>query len=291
MKNTLPTHHWICRRYLHPDHAEKWIHTLPPAHQLKITYTHSPPTPRARVDFYAPSYRAAYAFKKKHGGRILRLSSLAWSPNPAPTDPPLRATRRLAICSTPQQLHHWQRKLNPSQLILITHSLAFGTGHHPTTALCLRALQTIATRQRKSPSQPPPAPCIDIGTGSGILAIAAARLGFPDVHALDHDTTALRIARYHARINHTTIRFIHADITRYPLPPASYSLIIANLYSALLTVAAPRILQALAPKGYLILSGIRTEDENEIRHAFASVPFIHRSQKENWLCLIAQAAF
>src|ERR1019366_8464695 len=106
-------------------------------------------------------------------------------------------------------------------VVVLDPGLSFGTGRHPTTAFCLRQL---VARRRSGESQS----CLDIGTGSGILAIAAAKLGYAPVDAFDFDPEAVRIARANARRNGVAarIRFQRRDLTKLPRRSArQYSLI------------------------------------------------------------------
>ena len=134
--------------------------------------------------------------------------------------------------------------------------MSFGTGHHPTTAFCL---QQLAVRRNGSPQQS----FLDIGTGSGILAIAAAKLRYRPVEAFDLDPEAVRVARANARKNRVSgrLRIRVADLTRLPLRATRrYDLICANLLSSLLVREAVRILAFLKTGGTLVLAGIlRTE--------------------------------
>jgi ribosomal protein L11 methyltransferase len=130
--------------------------------------------------------------------------------------------------------------------------MSFGTGQHPTTSFCLREL----VRRRRATQ---PQSFLDIGTGSGILAIAAAKLGYNPVDAFDFDPEAIRIAQANARLNRVSdrIRFARQDVTRLARrAPRQYSVICANLISTLLEAARARILARLAQGGVLVVAGI-----------------------------------
>ncbi len=112
-------------------------------------------------------------------------------------------------------------------VVVLDPGLSFGTGCHATTAFCLR--QLVALRRRGEAQS-----CLDVGTGSGILAIAAARLGYCPVDALDSDPDSIRIARDNARRNGVSagLRFLRQDLTRLPRRSVrTYSVICANLIS------------------------------------------------------------
>ena len=157
-----------------------------------------------------------------------------------------------------------QRAREGEALVVLDPGLSFGTGHHPTTAFCLR--QLVARRSpRESQS------LWDIGTGSGILAIAAAKLGFAPVDAFDNDPEAVRIASANARQNRVSnrIRFFRQDLTRLSSQrPKQYSVVCANLISNLLLAERERILARLQPGGVLIIAGIVDSEFTRVKRAY-----------------------
>ena len=115
---------------------------------------------------------------------------------------------------------------------------------------------------------------LDIGTGSGILAIAAAKLGYAPVEAFDFDPDAVRVARENARKNGVEARLVptRGDITRLPLRPArQFDLVCANLISNLLIAERRRIVNRLKPGGRLVLAGILAVEFTEVERAFADL--------------------
>lgn len=150
-------------------------------------------------------------------------------------------------------------------VVVLEPGLSFGTGQHPTTAFCLREL---AARKRAGKGQS----FLDIGTGSGILAIAAAKLGYRPVHAFDFDLEAVRIARRNARRNGVDrrIRIAEQDVTKLARQGGrQYSVVCANLTSNLLVAERERILSRLRPDGRLVLAGILKTEFEEVRKAYA----------------------
>jgi len=143
--------------------------------------------------------------------------------------------------------------------IKIEAGLAFGTGHHETTALCLHVLSEISKRRRF-------ANVLDLGCGTGLLAIGAAKLWRKSVLASDIDPVAVEVTKENARANGEAplIRALTADGLDHPAlaGQAPYDLIIANILAGPLTKLAPAIARALAPGGMLVLSGLLQWQEN-----------------------------
>ena len=152
-------------------------------------------------------------------------------------------------------------------LIVLDPGLSFGTGQHATTAFCLREIarcQNIGLRQS----------FLDIGSGSGILAIAAAKLGYWPVDAFDFDPDAVKIARGNARVNSVTamIHIWRGDVEKLRLRPARrYDLICANLISTLLIAGRRRIAAQLSRGGTLVLAGILKSEFVSVEKSFAEL--------------------
>ena len=174
-------------------------------------------------------------------------------------------------------------------VVVLDPGLAFGTGQHPTTEFCLRELvrtwerwqarRRVAVsdveirRQRCRHSRTLPPSFLDIGTGSGILAIAAAKLGYAPVHAFDFDPESIRVARANARVNRVQrkLRISRVDVTRLPRQSARrYDVVCANLVANLLIAERDRILTRLQPGGTLVVSGILNFEFREVAAAYES---------------------
>lgn len=158
-----------------------------------------------------------------------------------------------------------RRKPKRNQALLVLDpGLSFGTGQHPTTRFCLE--QVVEFRQPGRTQA-----FLDVGTGSGILAIAAAKLGYAPVEAFEIDPDALRVARANAVRNHVLgkLRLACKDLAAEPgVGAQEYDLICANLLSDLLLRERDRLVSCLKPFGRLVLAGILTLEFPEIRAAF-----------------------
>jgi ribosomal protein L11 methyltransferase len=163
-----------------------------------------------------------------------------------------------------------KRRARPGQAVVILDpGLSFGTGQHPTTAFCLK--QIVAARTRGQAQS-----FLDIGTGSGILAIAAAKLKFSPVRAFDNDPAAVRVARANARRNRVEDKI---EIRRWDLNRLSINarvrddLVCANLVAELLTTEARRIASRVASGGKLVLAGVLTSQFAEVQRCYEALGF------------------
>ena len=158
--------------------------------------------------------------------------------------------------------------------VFLDPGLAFGTGTHPTTALCLEALA----------AQPPVGQqVIDYGCGSGLLAIAALRLGADSVIAIDNDPQARLATQDNAQRNGVADRLTVADIDA-PLPQADW--VMANILAGILCELAPALLAALAVDGRLTLAGLLSEQAQSVRQAYTpGVQFGPAVAQDDWVRL------
>jgi ribosomal protein L11 methyltransferase len=167
--------------------------------------------------------------------------------------------------------------------IKIEAGLAFGTGHHETTALCLETLSDIA-RERGFRN------VLDLGTGTGLLAIGAAKLWKRPVLASDIDPVAVEVARDNAIANDTgpLVRALVADGLANPIlsRAAPYDLLIANILAGPLTQLAPSILRSLAPGAVLLLSGLLNNQEKLVTSFYRDLRFVGARRAGPWSALV-----
>jgi ribosomal protein L11 methyltransferase len=181
---------------------------------------------------------------------------------------PIQISKRLWIVPS------WHVAPDPSAIVLVLDpGLAFGTGSHPTTRLCLQWLDS---------SLPEKASVLDYGCGSGILAIAAKRLGAGRVVGVDIDPQAVQAARDNAQQNAVEVDFYLPDA----IPEAQYAVVIANILSNPLKVLAPLLAARTQPHGQIVLSGILAEQAEEMRALYGAW-FDMRPAiiDEGWACL------
>lgn len=181
---------------------------------------------------------------------------------------------RLYVCPS------WTATAPPGRIpIIIDPGMAFGTGQHASTRGCLEQLERAAVDHRITRA-------LDVGTGSGILAIALAKLGVHDIWAVDTDPTACAVATTNAAANGVATR-VHvlsdlAEIT------GSFDLVVANLYADLLEALASRLAERLRTAGTLIVSGLLLVDEVRIQAAYEKLKFAvgGRHVEEPWVTLV-----
>ncbi len=141
--------------------------------------------------------------------------------------------------------------------VVLDPGMAFGTGSHPTTALCLAALSDLLLDR-------PGASVLDVGTGSGLLAIAARKLGAGRVAANDDDPVAVEVARENAARNSAPIELTGAPVEAVT---GTFDVVVANILANVLVALAVPLAAKVAPGGVLLLSGILAPQEDEVRRA------------------------
>ncbi|WP_414664017.1 50S ribosomal protein L11 methyltransferase [Horticoccus sp. 23ND18S-11] len=166
----------------------------------------------------------------------------------------------------------WEREtfvLPPGDAVLwLDPGLAFGTGNHETTRLCVERLVTLAEEHGTQGR------VIDAGCGSGILALSAALLGFRDISGFDNDAEAVRISEENAALNGLAgrVRFHTADVVSgLAGRDASADILMANIQADVLMRFARELVAAVAPGGTLVLSGILAHENGQVREAFEKV--------------------
>src|SRR5262245_56148747 len=166
----------------------------------------------------------------------------------------------------------WDIPPSSEILVIIEPSRGFGTGHHQSTRLCITLLQSRNLRGLT---------VTDVGTGSGVLAITAAKLGAAQVEAIDSDPDAVENARENIVLNDvaTIVRAHVQDLTEAPPPPAD--VVMANLTGTLLARHAGELRKFVKPGGALIVSGFNVEERERVREAFEPALMVGESAEED----------
>ena len=169
----------------------------------------------------------------------------------------------------------------PDRILRILPARAFGTGTHESTRLCLAALESVAGRR-------PLGRVVDVGAGTGILAVAAARLGAREVTAVDIDPEAVDSARLHAGLNGVEVRLLRGDGGR-PLAAHRFDLVLANLSAPLLVERRHEIARLCAPGASAVLAGFLREDAPEIAAAYGGLGAADTRADGEWAALVIEA--
>lgn len=184
----------------------------------------------------------------------------------------------------------WSKKRpkRDQAVVVLNPGLSFGTGQHPTTLYCLEEMvRNLSGSSGRGAAPKNGQTFFDIGTGSAILAIAAAKLGYKKIKAIDFDPEALRVARANTKANGVLkkIRIQRGDVTQFRIKPqARYDFICANLISNLLINEGKRIIAQLNRDGVLVLAGILKSEFGEVQRAYEKrgLKLISSRTKKEW---------
>jgi len=188
---------------------------------------------------------------------------------------PLRFGARLWVCPTQGEAPHDARAV----VVRLDPGLAFGTGTHPTTALCLQFLDSLPLAGHS---------VIDYGCGSGILGIAALKLGASRVVAVDHDPQALTATRANAERNAVASRLQTQSV---PAALEAADIVLANILAEPLIELAPVLTAACRRGGDLILSGLLRTQADTVKAAYAcAFDMVHVVDRDDWCCIHARRA-
>lgn len=192
---------------------------------------------------------------------------------------PLRVSKNIVIKPT------WERYTAAGRDIVveIDPGMAFGTGQHPSTRMCLEAIEDILLKDRTIKTWR----VLDVGTGTGILGISCAKLGATKVVCVDIDRKAADIARENVLINHVDdrVEVVNGDVTAIHEP---FDLIVANLTAKILLKLRPHLMSITAPGGYLVISGILDQNRDDIESHFLAGKFVPRQviTEKEWVCCV-----
>ena len=190
---------------------------------------------------------------------------------------PLEIGRRLAVVPS------WQEYDTARVKLLLDPGLAFGTGGHETTSLCLEALDELVQGGERM---------LDIGTGSGILAIAVLKLGAASAEGVDIDPVAVRTAVENAALNQVEDRFSGLVGDLSDQARGTYQIITANIVANAIISLSPAVPGLLAEGGHFIASGIIDTRADEVEEALraAGLAVAARKEKRGWVCFVCTAA-
>jgi ribosomal protein L11 methyltransferase len=190
---------------------------------------------------------------------------------------PVRIGERLVIKPTWEEY----QELPGDLIIQIDPGMAFGTGAHPTTRMCLESLERICFNDcgGKLPDS-----VLDVGTGSGVLSIAAALMGATHITAVDIDPEAVRVTQENLELNGVE-NLVAASTTNLSDLEGEYGVVVANILAEELVRLSAPLIAKVAPGGWLILSGILTEKEGFVCAGFPGLTPVESPREAEWSCL------
>ena len=270
-----PTHRWT--RLASAQWEDSWKERLRFAGEGNLVFVTRPQSRMLRIEVYC-SESDTRRLERAFGGKAGPIPASATLRGIVAPAKPLLIRGRLAILSDPKAWEEWNRLPRKARGLLVPAGMAFGTGSHATTAACLRFLCDLSGSLDKGFR------VADLGTGTGILAIAAAALGADTVEAIDNDPHAVRVAKENVRANKLRgIRVSRGDVLEWK-PPEPCALITANLFSGLLIPSAPLIAAGLMPGGKLIFSGVLADQLPDVTKALRGAGFgtVQAVQRGKW---------
>ena len=246
----------------------------------RLAITSLPNAKTIRLEVFALGKKDAERLRRAFGGTVA-AQRRDWMNAPVTPRAPIKVRGKLLVVASAAERDAVAGK---RPVLLIPAGMAFGTGEHATTATCLRLLADVAAEFAGTRWE-----MLDLGCGSGILALAAQMLGAAKVEAGDFDPACVRIAKENAAANAIRGAVIRRlDVLAWQ-PARPWPVIAANLFSSLHIAIAPKLARALAADGRLIFSGILREQEREVVAAFAQagLRIVRLVRKGKWVTGVA----
>lgn len=274
----------VWRKLASAKWEDAWVERLSFLGPTRVGVVALPNRKSLRIEAFALTEREAKDLVAHFGGKIYEVKD-----KPIVQPPPKKplAIRNDLLVVDSIEAAELARATSERPVIIIPAAMAFGTGDHATTASCLRLLCDVAKAHRKAGD---PWDFLDLGTGSGILAIAARKLGARKSEGCDFDPHAVRTAKENVALNEAApLPIRKSDVLKWA-PPRTWDVVAANLFSEVLIAASATIAQAIRPGGTLILSGILRIQEAEVVDTFNQLGFTFRKQvrKGKWVTLLAE---
>jgi ribosomal protein L11 methyltransferase len=235
--------------------ADTWEERFAGSTDATLVITSFPGRKMIRLEVYCEAPKRAKEIQQQFGGVVCRLKEQNWAAHSSQTPPPVKVREKFVICTAKTRAEMKQARADfPNrEIIAVPADMAFGTGHHATTATVLRLLVDAAEPLQAAGQKWSMA---DLGCGSGILAIAASKLGATRIWGCDYDPAAVKISQENAVRNHTPkVRFSKIDVLKWE-PKQKWDIVAANIFFDILESAFPQMVRSVAPGGILMLSGI-----------------------------------
>jgi len=250
----------VWRKLASAKWEDAWVERLRFVGPERLAITSVTGSRMVRLEAYAITEKEGRHLVREFGGTV-RTGSAKMARVAARDEAPVKIRSRLILVKNEPSRDKLQQQFPLRKVIVVPAAMAFGTGEHATTAQCLRFLCDAAADRRTEPWD-----MLDLGTGTGVLAIAARALGASRAEAFDFDPQAVRTARENVRLNRANgIAVRRVDVTDW-IPSRSFAVVTANLFSEVLIRAAPAIVASVAANGMLLVSGIlRSQESDSLR--------------------------
>lgn len=276
------TWRWVRNAAARHEHA--WRERLSFLRPGSVAIHGRPGSKRIRIEVYAQKTPDLRAIAEVFGGKVEKFDADLVAARASVPRKPLRIGDTIGVIDAHGA---WPAKIpQPRILLRISSAMAFGTGEHATTSACLRFLADEAKNCE------PGWTCLDLGTGSGILAIAAEKLGAHEVLGLDYDPRAVKAARANLRLNRCRRADIEeANLLKWRSGRTRHRIALANVFSEVLRAAAQGIVRSVSPGGCMILSGILRPQEKEVLRNFRALgmKFEKAARRGKWVTLRLRA--
>ena len=235
-----------------------------------------------RVQVYCGTAEEGERIREQFGGTMRRLADESWMKPQPVTRPSLKIRDRIVITQDESEKGRRQleRKYPGREVICIPAEMAFGTGDHPTTATCLRFLTDEAKRRKGTEWN-----LLDLGCGSGVLAVAGRLLGAGTCEAVDYDPKAVEVARRNLErngVDRVTVK--ESDVLKFK-PRRKYDVVAANLFAGVLREVIPGVLKNLSSGGALLISGVLRDQWDATREVAerAGLEVIESRKRGKWV--------
>lgn len=234
-----------------------------------------------RIEVYCKSQEEAEEIKDQFGGSVREIKSATWEEPQTLIHKPILIRDKIVLTQTLEEdvLEDLRNEYPAREIINIPAEMAFGTGDHPTTSTCLRFLCDVSAELDSEWS------CIDIGCGTGLIAIAAHRLGAAKVEAYDFDEKAVEVTQKNLLKNDASaVNAFVDDVFKWEATQ-KYDVVAANLFSTILQKAFPVFKGCLKPDGKLIISGILQTQWEDTEKAARQYGFsvLEKRGKGKWM--------
>lgn len=238
--------------------SDAWEERFIGSSTLSLVITAVPGRKTIRVEVFAQKKSEVLAIQKDWGGSVREVKKQNWAAMVPPPPEPLKIRDRLVICAarTDSDVKKAVKAHPNREVICVPADLAFGTGHHETTSTVLRWLVDVAAEHQRAGRD---WTVCDLGCGTGILGIAAERLGAKKIWGCDFDPQAVRVSKENIERNRASrCSFVKADVLQWQ-PRQQWDCVLANIFYDILTDAFPTIARATKPGGTVMASGILKE--------------------------------